>query len=105
MKRELKVRTNFSSLPILEGFRRCPYEEGTESFNTTSLEDFLKAVSDAVPMKRELKAIGRTLSKVLSQVSDAVPMKRELKVKTLLISSTVSVVSDAVPMKRELKGR
>ncbi len=63
-------------------------------------------VSDAVPMKRELKVLfspSRCLQP--ETVSDAVPMKRELK--DLLgykVLGTPHRVSDAVPMKRELKG-
>ncbi len=63
------------------GFRRCPYEEGTERLSCVVGTFEWPSVSDAVPMKRELKAvIGSCGGAMRSSVSDAVPMKRELKV-------------------------
>ncbi len=79
MKRELKVvigsRYFFDDIC----FRRCPYEEGTESPSKPSIKAFL-LVSDAVPMKRELKVRMTPQWGWFRVVSDAVPMKRELKV-------------------------
>ncbi len=40
---------------IAISFRRCPYEEGTERFNCVIELPRIICVSDAVPMKRELK--------------------------------------------------
>ncbi len=81
MKRELKVGyirgsrigyISFRRCPYEEGterqtrkkvmifslsFRRCPYEEGTESSQFVQIHGALHHVSDAVPMKRELKVI------------------------------------------------
>ncbi len=44
-------------------FRRCPYEEGTESnlFISLTLDGLF--VSDAVPMKRELEIVVKSILK------------------------------------------
>ncbi len=82
MKRELKVlilvhfaiiSLSFRRCPYEEGtessrcrkrsqaknacFRRCPYEEGTERWSTVNVHSVWSPVSDAVPMKRELKVM------------------------------------------------
>ncbi len=57
MKRELKAKGGTSGTLYGGGFRRCPYEEGTESFFGCYQRRGCGLVSDAVPMKRELKEI------------------------------------------------
>ncbi len=55
MKRELKVAGAAGEYELVFGFRRCPYEEGTESLRIDNRPIERNEVSDAVPMKRELK--------------------------------------------------
>ncbi len=80
MKRELKARMGSSMEGLSISFRRCPDEEGTESFLLHYKFPSKTSVSEGVPMKRELKATANfTPREAAARVSEGVPMKRELK--------------------------
>ncbi len=139
MKRELKDIGIIPVLCSLHRFRRCPYEEGTESqswrkllvhvdqFQTLSLwrgnwkisfcpplPDMEEKVSDAVPMKRELKERLWSMKRELKErVGASSESTNQFQTLSLWRGNWKSYpcprrtqgcyVSDAVPMKRELK--
>ena len=64
-----------------------------------------KRVTEAIPMKRELKGRKTGGGGGQSGVTEAIPMKRELKANEFRQTGTAPLVTEAIPMKRELKVR
>ncbi len=105
MKRELKENAIVEIDRGLESHKANPYEKGTERRPGFHHPTGFRLLTKLIPMKRELKAPGASLTPSCSSwLTKLIPMKRELKAWTLLKLIIVrSILTKLIPMKRELK--